>query len=73
MTDWNARVIDEFHAKRGRAVGHWGDRLLLLTTRGAKSGIVRTTPLVYHQDGDRYVIAASKGGAPTHPVGTTIS
>jgi deazaflavin-dependent oxidoreductase (nitroreductase family) len=67
MTDWNARVIDEFHAKRGRGVGHWGDRLLLLTTRGAKSGIVRTTPLVYHQDGDRYVIAASKGGAPTHP------
>lgn len=67
MADWNARVIDEFHAKRGRGVGSWGDNLLLLTTRGAKSGLVRTTPLVYHRDGDRYVIAASKGGAPTHP------
>jgi len=67
MADWNARVIDEFRAKRGRGVGPWGDNLLLLTTRGAKSGVLRTTPVVYHRDGDRYVIAASKGGAPTHP------
>jgi deazaflavin-dependent oxidoreductase (nitroreductase family) len=67
MADWNARVIDDFHAKRGKGVGPWGDSLLLLTTRGAKSGLVRTTPLVYHRDGDGYVIAASKGGAPAHP------
>jgi deazaflavin-dependent oxidoreductase (nitroreductase family) len=67
VADWNAGVIDEFHAKRGRGVGRWGDTLLLLTTRGAKSGVVRTTPLVYHLDGDRYVVAASKGGAPAHP------
>lgn len=67
MADWNTGIIDEFHAKAGKGVGHFGDRLLLLTTRGAKSGQVRTTPLVYHRDGDRYVIAASKGGAPSHP------
>jgi deazaflavin-dependent oxidoreductase (nitroreductase family) len=67
VADWNTRVIDEFHAKRGRGVGVFGDNLLLLTTRGAKTGQVRTTPLVYHRDGERYVIAASKGGAPTHP------
>jgi deazaflavin-dependent oxidoreductase (nitroreductase family) len=67
MADWNARVIEEFRAKRGRGVGAWGDHLLLLTTRGAKSGVVHTTPLVYHRDGGRYVVAASKGGAPTHP------
>ena len=67
MADWNTRVIDEFHAKRGRGIGPLGDNLLLLTTRGAKSGNERTTPLVYHRDGERYVIAASKGGAPTHP------
>ncbi|HEY6102838.1 MAG TPA: nitroreductase/quinone reductase family protein [bacterium] len=67
MADWNARVIDEFHAKGGRGVGPWGDNLLLLTTRGAKSGQVHSAPLVYHRDGQRYVIAASKGGAPTHP------
>ena len=67
MADWNKSVIDDFHAKGGKGIGPFGDKLLLLTTRGAKSGQVRTTPLVYHRDGDRYVIAASKGGAPSHP------
>lgn len=67
MADWNKATIDAFHASGGKGVGHFGDKLLLLTTRGAKSGQVRTTPLVYHRDGERYVIAASKGGAPTHP------
>jgi deazaflavin-dependent oxidoreductase (nitroreductase family) len=67
VADWNTHVIDEFHAKRGRGVGPWGDNLLLLTTRGAKTGQVRTVPLVYHRDREGYVIAASKGGAPTHP------
>ena len=67
MADWNKGIIDEFHAKAGKGIGHFGDKLLLLTTRGARTGQVRTTPLVYHRDGDRYVIAASKGGAPSHP------
>ena len=65
--DWNKNTIDEFRKKGGKGIGHFGDKLLLLTTRGAKSGQVRTTPLVYHRDGDRYVIAGSKGGAPSHP------
>ena len=60
-------MIDEFHAKGGKGIGHFGDKLLLLTTRGAKSGRAQTSPVVYHRDGDRYVIAASKGGAPSHP------
>jgi deazaflavin-dependent oxidoreductase (nitroreductase family) len=67
MADWNKNTIDEFRAKGGKGIGPFGDKLLLLTTRGAKSEQVRTTPLVYHRDGDRYVIAASMGGAPTHP------
>ncbi len=65
--DWNKNIIDEFHAKKGKGITHFGDRLLLLTTRGAKTGLTRTTPVAYHRDGDHYVIAASKGGAPTHP------
>ena len=44
-----------------------GASLLLLTTLGARSGKPRTAPLVYARDGDRYVIFASKGGAPSHP------
>ncbi|HEV8535253.1 MAG TPA: nitroreductase family deazaflavin-dependent oxidoreductase [Candidatus Limnocylindria bacterium] len=67
MADWNKGIIDEFRAKAGKGIGHFGDKLLLLTTRGARTGQVRTTPLVYNRDGDRYVIAASKGGAPSHP------
>ena len=67
MPDWNKGVLDDFRAKGGKGVGHFGDKLLLLTTRGAKSGQVQTTPLVYHRDGDRYVIAASMGGAPKNP------
>jgi len=67
MADWNKGIIDEFHAKAGKGIGMFGDNLLLLTARGAKTGQVRTHPLVYHRDGDRYVIAASMGGAPKNP------
>ena len=67
VADWNQSTIEQFRAKGGKGIGHFGDKLLLLTTRGAKTGKVRTSPVVYHRDGDRYVIAASKGGAPSHP------
>ena len=66
-TAWNQKTIDEFHAKQGLGVGPWGDHVLLMTATGAKSGDAITTPLVYGRDGDRYVIVASKGGAPKHP------
>jgi deazaflavin-dependent oxidoreductase (nitroreductase family) len=65
--DWNKQTIDAFRKQGGKNVGNFGDKLLLLTTKGAKSGQSRTTPLVYHRDRDRYVIAASMGGAPKHP------
>lgn len=67
MNDWNTKIIEEFRAKGGKGVSQFGDRLLLLHVRGAKTGTVRTYPLAYHRDGDSYVIVASKGGAPTHP------
>jgi deazaflavin-dependent oxidoreductase (nitroreductase family) len=44
-----------------------GRQVLLLTTVGAKTGTIRTTPLVYSTDGDRWIIAASKGGSDSHP------
>jgi deazaflavin-dependent oxidoreductase (nitroreductase family) len=40
---------------------------LLLTTTGRHSGQPRTTPLIYGRDGDRYLVVASRGGAPKHP------
>ena len=66
--DWNRKVIEEFHANRGKVGGPFeGANLLLLTTTGAKSGQRHTTPLVYLSDGDRMIIFASKAGAPTNP------
>jgi len=64
---WNEGTIARFHAQGGKGIAPWGDNLLILHTKGAKTGRTSVQPLVYHLDGDRYVIAASKGGAPTHP------
>jgi deazaflavin-dependent oxidoreductase (nitroreductase family) len=66
---FNERVIDDFRAHQGQITSgpFTGRSLLLLTTRGAKTGDERTSPLAYSRDGDRFVVIASKGGAPTHP------
>jgi deazaflavin-dependent oxidoreductase (nitroreductase family) len=42
--------------------------VLLLTSRGRRSGQPRTTPLLYLRDGERLVVVASKGGFSTHPL-----
>ncbi|AWS46075.1 nitroreductase family deazaflavin-dependent oxidoreductase [Streptosporangium sp. 'caverna'] len=63
--DWVARHIRSFLATGGQARPGMND--LLLTTRGRKSGTLRRTALVYGRDGDRFVLAASNGGAPNHP------
>ena len=66
--DFNARIIDEFRANEGRVGGPFeGSTLLLLHHVGARSGQDRLNPLVYNRDGDRYVVFASKAGAPTNP------
>jgi deazaflavin-dependent oxidoreductase (nitroreductase family) len=66
--DFNAGVIEEFRANEGRAGGMFeGKPLLLLHNVGAKSGRQFVTPLVYLADEGRYVIFASKGGAPNNP------
>jgi deazaflavin-dependent oxidoreductase (nitroreductase family) len=66
--DFNAKIIDEFHANEGRVGGMFeGVPLLLLHHTGAKSGESRINPLAYQSDNGRYVIFASKGGAPANP------
>ncbi len=66
--DFNAQIIEEFHANDGRVGGMFeGMPLLLLHHTGAKSGKRRINPLAYQSDGGRYVIFASKGGAPANP------
>src|SRR5438270_7668736 len=68
MNDFNQSLIAEFRANNGKVGGPFaGGSLLLLNTIGAKSGQPRTNPLAYITDNGRYVIIASKGGAPTNP------
>jgi deazaflavin-dependent oxidoreductase (nitroreductase family) len=66
-------LFGQEHVKRYRATdgaeGHdWrGTSVLLLSTTGRRTGQEQTTPLIYGQSGDDYVVVASKGGAPEHP------
>ena len=66
---WNDSIIAQFRANGGQMTSgpFTGRTLLLLTTKGAKTNVERKSPLVYSRDGERFVIVASKGGAPTHP------
>ena len=68
MNEFNQRIIDEFRANEGKVSGMFQDApLLLLTATGARTGRKATSPVAYTKDGDRFVIIASKGGAPTNP------
>ncbi len=68
VVDRNQAIIDEFRANAGKVGGHFaGKTLLLLHTIGAKSGKERINPVAYVRDRDRFIVIASKGGAPTHP------
>jgi hypothetical protein len=72
--DWNAAsrpVIEKFR-KGGRAASARSP-VLLLTTKGARSGREHVTPLNFSRDGDRYIVMASKGGHRRIPTGITTS
>ena len=61
----HVRVFRETAGERGY---DWrGTTILLLTTTGRSSGEQRTTPLIHRTDDGRWVIVASKGGAPENP------
>jgi deazaflavin-dependent oxidoreductase (nitroreductase family) len=59
-----------YRASGGRRGGRMpgGQPVLLLTTIGRKTGQPQTAPLLYLEDGDGYVVVASKGGMPHHPL-----
>ncbi|MGB8347925.1 MAG: nitroreductase family deazaflavin-dependent oxidoreductase [Ktedonobacteraceae bacterium] len=68
QNDYNRQLIEEFRLNRSKAGERFAGRpLLLLTTTGARSGQLRTTPMMYVPDGDRLLVIASNVGAPTHP------
>jgi deazaflavin-dependent oxidoreductase (nitroreductase family) len=67
--DWDAMnrpVIEKFRKTNGADSGRKSP-VLLLTTKGARSGRDHVTPLNFSRDGKRYIVMASKGGSPSHP------
>jgi deazaflavin-dependent oxidoreductase (nitroreductase family) len=68
MKEINRKVIEEFRGNGGNVGGQFaGAPMVLLTTKGAKSGKTYVNPLVYSRDGDKYVIIASYAGGPKNP------
>jgi deazaflavin-dependent oxidoreductase (nitroreductase family) len=68
MSDFNTQVITEFRESGGQVGGMFsGMPLLLLHHVGARSGAQRVSPVAYLEDGGRYAIFATKGGAPENP------
>ncbi len=67
---WTRNLIADMRAHDGRPSSGpmAGKPLIILTSRGAKTGEDRTAIVTYHRDGDDWVIAASKGGADEHPL-----
>jgi len=67
--DFNQNLINDLRANGGKASSgpFKGGDVLILTTKGGKSGETREHPLAFSRDSGHYVIVASKGGAPTNP------
>jgi deazaflavin-dependent oxidoreductase (nitroreductase family) len=60
--------VRQYEATGGRTGHDWnGAAVLILRTRGRKTGQLRKFPLIYGRDGDDYIIVASRGGSPEHP------
>ena len=68
MADRTQGIIDEFRGNEGKVGGYFeGATMLLLHTKGRRSGKDHVTPVVYLPDDGRWVVVGSKGGAPTDP------
>jgi F420H(2)-dependent quinone reductase len=52
---------------RGRLARLWHRQVLILTTRGRRSGRERVVPLQFFPDGDRMIVVAANSGLPSHP------
>ena len=68
---WMSR-INTFMYRRNKGEGLGGNfqgiPVAILTTKGRKTGEPRDSPLYFHQDGDKVIVAASKGGSDKHPM-----
>lgn len=68
VNEWNRKVIEEFRANGGNVGGPAaGQPVLLLHTKGARTGLARVTPMICVESGTNLYVFASKDGADTHP------
>jgi deazaflavin-dependent oxidoreductase (nitroreductase family) len=68
IKEFNRKLIDEFRASRGQLSGPMaGRQIMLLTTRGHRTGRDRTVVIGYRPAGDKFVVIASASGAPADP------
>ncbi|GAA4204833.1 nitroreductase family deazaflavin-dependent oxidoreductase [Actinocatenispora rupis] len=63
----NRQVIAKYRAGAELDPPLHRERIVLLTTTGVRSGLRRTTPMMFHRDGERVLVIASNVGAPHHP------
>ncbi|MBT2416828.1 nitroreductase family deazaflavin-dependent oxidoreductase [Streptomyces sp. ISL-22] len=68
-TNWVRRQVELYESSGGtKGTTVMGRPVVLLTTRGAKTGKIRKTPVMRVEHEGRYAAVASLGGAPEHPV-----
>ena len=69
--DWVAEQVELYegsHGTEGLTLRDTGLPVIIVTNKGAKTGVVRKTPLMKVVDGKSYILVASQGGAPKHPL-----
>ncbi|HWL02587.1 MAG TPA: nitroreductase family deazaflavin-dependent oxidoreductase [Microbacteriaceae bacterium] len=69
-SEWARSQAEAYEASGGKDAATLGDSsmaIIVLTTVGAKSGLLRKTALMRVTDGTNYAVVASRGGAPEHP------
>lgn len=70
-SEWVRNQVEEYESsggERGNTLLDTGLPVIIVTTRGNKSGTIRKTPLMRVEHDGEYALVASMGGAPTHPV-----
>jgi deazaflavin-dependent oxidoreductase (nitroreductase family) len=68
-TEWVANQVELYESSGGTDGTTLRDLpVIIVTNKGHKTGAIRKTPLMRVADGNSYVLVASRGGAPTHPL-----
>lgn len=70
-SDWVAEQVELYEGSGGTdglTLRDTGLPVIIVTNKGRRTGAVRKTPLMRVVDGDNYILVASRGGAPKHPV-----